>query len=612
MSIQKTTKRSFPSPFEVQTPEGAQGWEKMYPYYLLFSQECREFEERFWFCDTMHHTTPLYPFDCFTAESWGPALGAYNSRIFIVPPALGIAQRVLNGYLYISPISVDNPDEIKIRIQDFSERAGFYYQNWDTLYARWKEKVTVEIEELKKLTIPHLPEKEDISLVKNAVGISTGFRLQEAYNRLLESMMRVWAYHFEFLNLGYAAFLDFSCFMKTAFPDISEQTITQMVAGIDVILFRPDTELRRLAKHALSLNLQNIFLDTASVDQLLSKLEANEGGKQWLDSLEAVKDPWFYFNSGTGFYHTPRSWIDDLSVPFSAIKGYIKKILAGQEIERKTEEIKKEAERLKDGYAKLLKTEEDKKAFMEKLSLAKTVFPYVEEHNFYVEHWHHTIFWNKMRQLSRVFIENNFFQDEEDIFYLNRYEISQALYELCSTWAIGSVPRGPKYWPEKINQRKKIISALSRYQPIPALGTPPEKITEPFTIMLWGVVSERIEAWLESQTTGTKGGALIKGHPASPGVAEGKAIIILSVEDLDKIKEGEVMVCPITTPSWTPIFSKIAAVVTNVGGVMSHAAIVCREYGIPAVVGTGFATQLIKTGQLVRVDGKRGIVEVLE
>ncbi|MBU0899718.1 hypothetical protein KKB54_02740, partial [bacterium] len=141
MSIQKTTKRSFPSPFEVQTPEGAQGWEKMYPYYLLFSQECREFEERFWFCDTMHHTTPLYPFDCFTAESWGPALGAYNSRIFIVPPALGIAQRVLNGYLYISPISVDNPDEIKERIKDFSERAGFYYQNWNALYAKWKEKV---------------------------------------------------------------------------------------------------------------------------------------------------------------------------------------------------------------------------------------------------------------------------------------------------------------------------------------------------------------------------------------------------------------------------------------------------------------------------------------
>ncbi|MFH1897978.1 MAG: PEP-utilizing enzyme [Candidatus Desantisbacteria bacterium] len=611
-TCQKTDKRSFPSPFDVQTPEGAEGWAEMYPYYLLFSEERREFEERFWFCDTMHHTTPLYPFDVITAESWGPALGAYNSRIFIVPPALGIAQRVLNGYLYISPIAVNNPDEIKERIKDFSERAGFYYQNWDALYAKWKEKVVKEIEGLKGIEIPHLPEKEDISLVKDAVGVSTGFRLQKAYNRLLESMSRIWAYHFEFLNLGYAAFLDFSCFMKTAFPDISEQIITQMVAGIDVILFRPDTELKKLAKLACSLNLQEIFLNNLDIEGNLSRLAADNNGKKWLEALEEVKDPWFYFNSGTGFYHTPLSWIDDLSVPFSAIRGYIKKILAGQEIERKSEEIRKEAERLKDGYANLLKTEEDKKAFMEKLALAKTVFPYVEEHNFYVEHWHHTIFWNKMRQIGRVFVEGRFFEDVEDVFYLNRYEVSQALYDLCSSWAIGSPSMGPMYWPKRIEERKKIISALSKYQPVPALGTPPEKITEPFTIMLWGVVSERIESWLETVSDGLKKVELIKGHPASPGIAEGKARVILSVEDLDEIEEGEVMVCPITTPSWTPIFSKLAAIVTNVGGIMSHAAIVCREYGLPAIVGTGFATQLIKTGQRIRVDGNKGIVEVLE
>lgn len=65
----------------------------MYPYYLLFSKECQEDEEkRFWFCDTMHHPIPLYPFDTISFECWGPALGQYNSRIFMVPPALGIAQ----------------------------------------------------------------------------------------------------------------------------------------------------------------------------------------------------------------------------------------------------------------------------------------------------------------------------------------------------------------------------------------------------------------------------------------------------------------------------------------------------------------------------------------
>ncbi|MFH0775049.1 MAG: PEP-utilizing enzyme [bacterium] len=633
------SEKRFPKSYEVKTPEGAEGWEEMYPYYLLFSDQRREFEDRFWFCDTMHWTTPLYPFDTFTAEIAISSLGQYNTRVFMVPPALGIDIRVLNGYVYLSPIPVDNPKEIEERVKDFTERAGFYYQNWESLYAKWKEKVTVEIEGLKKIEIPDLPEKEDIAIVSNAVGISTGFRLQEAYNRLLESMSRIWSFHFEFLNLGYAAFLDFSIFMKKVFPDISDQTITQMVAGIDVLLFRPDTELRNLAKLAVSLGVSDIFLASSGIDEIVNLedeslrnlakpatslgvsgnyqsnswideilviLQKTPAGKKWLEALEKAKDPWFYFSSGTGFYHLPRSWIDDLSVPFSAIKGYIKKLETGESIERQQEEIRREAERLSNGYYELLRTGEEKKAFLEKLSLAKTVFPYVEEHNFYVEHWHHTIFWNKMRQLGGVFVKNGFFCDEEDIFYLNRYEVSAALYDLCSSWAIGSLARGPLYWPEKIAKRRGIISALAKYQPGPALGTPPEKITEPFTIMLWGVVSEKIDAWLEASTE-----AKIQGHPASPGIVEGRAKVVLSVDDLDTIEEGDIMVCPITTPSWTPIFGKLSGIVTNTGGIMSHAAIVCREYGMPAVVGTGIATQLIKTGQFIRVDGGKGTVEVV-
>jgi len=604
-------KGRFPAHFEVKPPTGAEEWEEMYPYYLLFSDDRKEVEEKFWFCDTMHHPIPLYPFDAITLESWGPGLGQYNSRIFIMPPALGIDQRILNGYLYISPIPVDNPSEVQKRLKDFGERAKFYYQNWDTLYAKWKEKVTGEIEELKKIEIPHLPEKEDISIVKNAVGISTGSRLLEAYNRLLESMTRIWQYHFEFLNLGYVAHLDFTTFMKQAFPDIQDQTITQLVAGVDIILFRPDKELKRLSNLAVELNLEEIFLTTQDAKETIKRLNDNEKGRKWLESMEDIKEPWFYFNSGTGFYHTPRSWIDDLSVPFSAIKGYIRRLKKGEEIERPEKEIKKEAERLKEEYYSLLKTQEDRDAFTEKLGLARRVYPYVEEHNFYVEHWHHTIFWNKMRQIGRVLSENRFFHDEEDIFYLNRYEVSQALYELYYSWAIGCIPRGPKYWPEKILKRKKIISALSKYQPVPALGTPPEKLTEPFTIMLWGIVSEKIQAWLKASIEGPKEGAIIKGHAASPGSVQGLARIILSVEELDEIKDGEIMVCPITTPSWTPIFSRLKAVVANVGGMMSHAAIVCREYGLPAVMGTGFATQLIKTGQKIKVDGNKGVVEIL-
>ncbi|WP_236629070.1 PEP-utilizing enzyme [Cryobacterium roopkundense] len=78
------------------------------------------------------------------------------------------------------------------------------------------------------------------------------------------------------------------------------------------------------------------------------------------------------------------------------------------------------------------------------------------------------------------------------------------------------------------------------------------------------------------------------------------------------MQEGDILVAPVTAPSWGPIFGKIRATVTDIGGMMSHAAIVCREYGMPAVTGTGTASAQITTGQWLRVDGNNGTVTIVE
>jgi pyruvate,water dikinase len=87
--------------------------------------------------------------------------------------------------------------------------------------------------------------------------------------------------------------------------------------------------------------------------------------------------------------------------------------------------------------------------------------------------------------------------------------------------------------------------------------------------------------------------------------------VVLDVERLGDLQAGEILVAPVTSPSWTPVFGKIAAAVSDIGGIMSHAAIVSREYGLPAVVGTGNATTRIKTGDLLRVDGDAGTVTIV-
>ena len=98
---------------------------------------------------------------------------------------------------------------------------------------------------------------------------------------------------------------------------------------------------------------------------------------------------------------------------------------------------------------------------------------------------------------------------------------------------------------------------------------------------------------------------------ASGGVAEGVARVVYGSEAIEEVQDGEILVCPATAPAWAPVFGKIKATVSDVGGVMCHAAILCREYGIPAVLGTGVATRQIRTGDRLRVDGDDGSVRLL-
>jgi len=103
--------------------------------------------------------------------------------------------------------------------------------------------------------------------------------------------------------------------------------------------------------------------------------------------------------------------------------------------------------------------------------------------------------------------------------------------------------------------------------------------------------------------------ALVSGSPASPGRVTGSVRVVRSVDDFDALQPGEILVAPLTAPAWTPLFTKAAAVVTDVGSAASHASIIAREYGIPAVVGCGDATARLRTGMRVTVDGSTGNVE---
>ena len=602
--------KRFASPFAVRTPAGAEGWQSMYPYYALLSDERRELEDgKFWFFDGMHNPEPLYPFDTIMTENWWVAASQMSTRVWPVPPAGGIDHRIINGYLYISPNAVTDPAEVAKRAQDFAVRAGHYYENWDEIYEQWVAKATGCIERLKAIRFAPLPEMEPETSVFEHRGVYSTYQLLTSYGALIENLFEMGSYHFEMLNLGYGAYLTFREFCQAAFPGISDQTIASMVSGIDILLFRPDDEVRALARLAVEHGLADVVLAGDDPEKTLAAIAAHEGGARWLEAFEKAKDPWFWFSTGAGYTHSDRAWIDDLRLPFSAMRGYVQALLAGEDIRRPLDEILDERVRVTAEYRTYLPTDADRESFDGLVELARQVFPFVENHNFYVEHWHHSLFWSKVRELGDVFVAHDFLDDREDVFYLHRNEIYSALYDLNIGWATGTEARGVTYWRPEVARRKRIREVLKANPPLPALGVPPEFITEPLTVMLWGITQESVQEWLGVE--GADGGEL-RGVAASAGKATGRARVIIDPEQLHEVEDGDILVCRITAPSWAPVFSRLSAAVSDVGGIMAHTAIVCREYGLPAVVGTGFATTSIRTGQLIEVDGNTGVVRVLE
>ncbi|MCZ2292887.1 MAG: PEP-utilizing protein mobile subunit, partial [Burkholderiales bacterium] len=348
-------------------------------------------------------------------------------------------------------------------------------------------------------------------------------------------------------------------------------------------MYQPDEELKKLAKKALDLGVADLVKASPEWTVVEAGLRANDKGREWLMALNLAKEPWFNVSTGTGWFHHDRSWNDQMNVPLVGIQTYIDKIRAGVSIERPTEKVRAERDRITAEYRDLITDEADRKQFDELLGTAKTVFPYVENHLFYVEHWFHSVFWNKMREVAALLQKHGVIKEVEDVWLLRRDEIKQALWDIVTAWATGVTPRGTKTWPPEIEWRKGVMEKFKAWTPPAAIGTAPEVIQEPFTIVLWGVTNKSLADWAEVQDIGDPEKVTeLKGFAGSPGIVQGKARVCRTVAEVGELKEGEILVAPTTSPSWAPAFAKIGACITDVGGVMSHAAIVCREYGMPA------------------------------
>ncbi|MBP1735541.1 MAG: PEP-utilizing protein mobile region [Deltaproteobacteria bacterium] len=609
--------KRFPFASEVKIPKELEGWEEMYAPIRLFGKDREEWDNNhIWFADKIHAPEPLYPLDDIFQEAWQIALSQNNTRVFCIPPAQGVAQRILGCYMYISPVEPPSPETIGEKAALFGKRVPYVFQNYDMLWEKWLQKFQALGKEMRELELvkempKFVPDDEVIPLVK---GYTASYDVLASYNLLINLIFKAWQWHFEYLNLAYAAYLMFADAARKLFPGIKESTIGKMVAGAEVDMFRPEEELCRLSRLAMAhRTVADVLKKDTSAAEKTKELESTADGRVWLEELQRVKDPWMMVSCGSGWFHYEGSWTNKKDVPFTYMQSYIQRLEKGETIERSLTAISEERERIVAEYRKLIKTDDDRKSFDDAFGVVRTIYKYAEDHIFWVEHWLHTIWFEKVRVFGKLLVDNKVLKNVDDIFLFNRFEVPVLLEDLVTTWALGEgVPSRSKFWMEKAEKREKIINAAKQWMAPPALGIPPEEIVEPFTVMLWGVTGAQVDEWMKGEGKAGKDITELKGFASSAGVAEGPARVLKLLGDIVNLKEGEILVAPTTNPSWAPVFTKIKGAVTDIGGLTSHAAIVSREYGLPSVTGTGYATQVIKTGDIIRLDGGTGVVTIVK
>ncbi|MBW4619611.1 MAG: phosphoenolpyruvate synthase [Cyanosarcina radialis HA8281-LM2] len=321
------------------------------------------------------------------------------------------------------------------------------------------------------------------------------------------------------------------------------------------------------------------YLQYVKDDNFLDELVKFNGGRKTQDAISAFLNKYGMRCTGE-IYITRTRWSEKPSTLVPTILNNIKSFEPGESKQRfdrgrrsawkKEQELLERLQQLPDGKQKAKETKRT-------IDLIRNFIGYREYPKYHMVD-RYFVYKQALLKAAEQLVQAGVVREKEDIYYLTFEE----LHEVVST---------NKLDYQVINRRKDEYKLYEKL-------TPPRVITSEGEIVAGKYKRENLPA------------EAIVGLPVSAGVIEGRARVILNMEDAD-IEDGDILVTSFTDPSWTPLFVSIKGLVTEVGRLMTHGAVIAREYGLPAVVGVENATKSIDDGQRIRVNGTEGYVEIL-
>jgi phosphohistidine swiveling domain-containing protein len=422
-------------------------------------------------------------------------------------------------------------------------------------------------------------------------------QLVDAVEESVDRARRLYEIHFLIWFPFMSAISLFDDFYRGVLGSVSDFDPYRLLQGFENLTVASGRALWQLSRQALHARSVRVILEQEPADGVTVALAATPEGRGFLDLLHEYLEVWGQRGDRWGWSFP--SWVEDPTPVIKTLQDYVRQPdrdldgeLAAQTAERERL-VAQARERMRSHSPDV----RDRFEFL--LHAAQKAIVLTEDHSHWIDfrcmyHVHRISL-----EVGRRFSAAGVVDRADDVFLLTQHELRETALEL---------PR--LNWRTRIAARRAEMEYFRHLPVPPTLGAPPSEAapTDPVSVALTKFFGPPA---VVGPTPTAADHTAIRGSRGSPGKATGPARVLHSLSDARRLRPHDVLVVDTTAPPWTPLFATAAAVVSDTGGILSHCAVVAREYGIPAVVGTGNATSRITDGQLIEVDGDAGIVRLL-
>lgn len=550
--------------------------------------------ELLWILDDLHCPNPVSPM-FFDIGGWWLTCD-HMFRRFATPFACDWIAKKVNGYLYTAAV----PAEPGVRVEATEYEARYVprvprepgyaaaiapYLDW-TLphYAErfsdwWRDRLRPEIERNFADVDGRLAAEP--SLVELAVLLEDAIDVHDRHWKIH------WLLNFAQLSatLALAATIrEVRGEVDPALPGRLQSSVEDRNWDSIEALWRMKEEIKADAELAAAFS-------GPRADDVFAQLEATDNGRRFLaERLEPYRVEFGNRSIWSHEFVYP-TWREEPGPIVEAIRGYLE---SDYDFPAAIDAVKRDLEAAVHELLDPVPAGPERERLQAALDRATAMNSLTPDHHFFIDQGTNARLRLVLVAIGRSLAAAGVVADPEDVLYLRYNELRTLMADPAAL--------APA---ELVSGRRAEREAAFAVRPPEWIGTATREALDFPYLVNWGFP----ERFYRSRSPEPEA---LTGLPASPGVVEGPARVVDSPEEFDSVQEGDVLVCKMTNPAWVVVFTKVAGLVTDSGGVVSHPAVLAREFGIPSVVGTSVATERIATGDRIRIDGSAGTVQILE